>query len=407
MKLFKYLILLIIIFTICSCGEQTGGLFYSLEQESAITNGNLPNDVTIGEMVRSNDYYFVAAGKFLYRSAADNGAWPEEDVNQNPTGYEDYLCYDLLLVGDTIYAAFYSTGSVEYVLFTADASSASTGLIWSSSSVSFSDGDIDSAENVTGFEHAGDAVFIQTRTSSNSYNVYAADYTDMVNNGTAASFEPIANDLNGRVISVDYDGTDYWLAAGSKVYTVNSALTTVIPITADIMAASSYLKGNGFNGIVCADTDTDAGVEVYLTSEEGVMLKYIDGGWIVIASQYDEDTGLFEPLKDIIHIEISSADEDINILLAGSENGYYEMEAAASAANKAFVSAEKIDSQLTTANQFSSIDISEGVINSFYFDTEGDDEGNKVIFALGYSSGLWKNSYKIETSGNYRFWDVE
>ena len=407
MKLIKTFILITAILILFSCGEQDGGLFYSLELESAIDNGFLPDTITIGEMVRSNDYYFIAAGKFLYRPASDTGAWPEdEDINFNPTGYESYLCYDMILAGETIYAIFYDSNTAVYALFSAETSTVTNtdGLEWSAP-IAFSQ--IDNTETVTGFEINNDAVFVMTSTSSTSYNVYATALTGFDRDST---FENVDEGINGGALRADFDGTNYWLVAGNKIYRLNSDFSTITDITVNdsILSLSDYLHGDGFSGVVCADTDTIAGTEVYISSEEGVMLKYdSDNQWSVIASQYDEDNGLFSSLNNLRHIQFSDpdSDTDIDIILAGSSQGYYEMNAAQDAASHVFFSPsdDQTSTALTTHIQYSSIDLSELVVNSFFVDSN--DSDNVKIFALCYNGGLWKNT--IPDDKDYRFWDYE
>ena len=58
------------------------------------------------------------------------------------------------------------------------------------------------------------------------------------------------------------------------------------------------LYGNGFRGIVCADTDPEnAGDEIYITAEEGLILMY-NGSWNVLNDTDAEDGSiiLFDPL---------------------------------------------------------------------------------------------------------------
>lgn len=404
MKPIKFIFIIFIIlsgiFAIVSCGEQDGGLFYSLEHEIAIDNGTLSNDITIGSMEKNNGYYFIAAGSFMYLDINDVDDVNAEWVVNNPDipeNEDDYLCYNMTKIGNYLYCVFYSNDATSIKLFKMN----TTKLTWSDA-ITFTN--IPTGETVIDFSQSGDRLFVFTLDAS-IYSVYTAVLTGFTDSST---FTTIKSDLlTGGDLKSAHDGTSYWITAGNQILKYDEP-STVSNETGNVMAASNNLLGEGFSGVVCADTDTTAGTEVYLTSEEGVMLKYVDSDddsdmeWTVLLSSYDTDNGLFEPLNDIAHIVISNDVEDIDIIIAASETGYYEMEAARDITEKTFVSAEKIDTKLITYNQFSSIDLSNAIILSFYFDNVSTKE---KIFALGYRSGLWKNSLRGTAPSQYRFWD--
>ena len=328
----------------------------------------------------------------------DNGSETEAWTTNNPADADAVLCYNMTKVGNYLYTVFSDTEAASIKVFRADTSAPSAGITWSDA-ITFAN--IPPAETVVDFSRVQDRLFVMTLKTGNLFSVYSAVLTGF---DTNSAFSTIASDIVvGGELKSAFDGTSYWITAGNKLFKYNG-LSTVSDETAAIKAASALLTGKGFSGIVCADTDAAAGTEIYVTSEEGVMLKYISGAWTVITSQYDTDNGLFEPLNDIAHIVISNTEEDIDIIIAASQTGYYEMEAAQSAADKTFVSAEKINTNLTTYNQFSSIELSNQIILGFYFD---DTPSEEKVYALGYNAGLWKNSLKGTAEAYYRFWDIE
>ena len=397
MKNIKFLIIIVILLSLMSCFEFTGGLFYGLEEESEINNGSLDDSITIGAMEKNADYYFVAAGKFMYRAI-------DSDINldwtaKNPDDYSSYLCHNMEIVGSTIYAIFYSTDSK---MFSADVSTPAAGITWTEFSLT----EISSDETVIDITYSGSKVFIYTSyINSGGYTRYAMYATDSATFTAGSLLTPISSDISVcGVMKVDYDAvsTNYWIACGNKLLTYDG-VTTVVDLTSAAKAASSKILGNGFSGVLCADTDTTAGTEVYVTTEEGVILKHSGSdnttGWTTMVSSEDEDDGvLFDHLYDLAHIKIES--EDIDIIIAASASGYYEMEAAQDAEDKAFINPESSDSNLTQIVQFSSIDLSDSVISGFFFD---DRDKFERVFALGYNSGLWRNSVVSGT----RDWDIE
>ncbi|MDC7227184.1 MAG: hypothetical protein PQJ61_10525 [Spirochaetales bacterium] len=421
MKLYRYFLLIIIIISFYGCGTEEGGLFYSLEQETEITNGNLSNEITIGAIERNADYYFVAAGNFYYREAASGSAWPEneddvvqsynpDDSSESLSDYDLYLTYDMILVDDLIYAVYYSTDGTDFQVFSLDTAGFDGSEAWSGP-LNFDL--LDPEEYVVELEVCEDKIFFLTATSATSYNIKIADVAGF--DKTTAFFTLQTGLYASGGLRVDYDSVSdtFWIVMGNNIFTTDGE-STFTDITDDAMAAEDcvvggeieYLSGEGFKGVVCAETDDDeAGTEVYITSKEGVMLKYIGGEWTTISNQYteedDEDDpeyGLFESLHNIVHIEIAS--EGIDVLLAGSDEGYYEM----SLDDNSFDSPEEEDTDLTTENQFSIIDMSDSIITSFYLDTEPEDP---VVFGLGLNAGLWINSMVEDEDGDYRDWDVE
>ncbi len=383
---FRFLLItaiLPVLFLACDLAE--GGLFYSLEKESAIVNGLLADNITIGAFEKSNGYYFMGAGRFMYREAVD-GSWPDDDTSQNPEGYDSYLCNKFTIVGNDLYAVFYNIAGSDFTVFKGNTSAPADGLGWTE--LTFSG--IDSTEKIIDLMYLQDKFFVYTMTSVYKYNLYMTDSATLA---SGSGFTAVKSDMYvGGELSADYDGSLYWIAVGNSVLTIDGADTVADLTSAVVSASSGYLQGNGFGGILCADTDGDLTDEVYVTSEEGVMMLYNSGTWSKIECQYDTDDGLFSPLKGLSHIEISS--EGINIIVAGSDSGYYEMPID----TDIFVMPSKVDTTLSTKTQFESIALDDNIVNDLFYDS---DNGN--IFALCSSGGLWINTIK---SGE-RFWDLE
>ena len=397
MRIFRYLLLLSAAAVIISaCDYQAGGLFYSIEQESEIINGTLEDNISVFAMARSTNYHFIAAGELMYRKAdaAETVKW----IADYPDGAGEYLCRSIVINGSDLYAVFYNTGATDYMTVRADVSAfeanPSGGLSWGSE-LDFTDPDIE-GKTVIDLAAAGGMIFMLTREDTNIYSLYSAPSAGF--GASSPDVEEIASELTSiSELKADYDaaGAEYWIIAGNKLFTGDgTALGTNSNETALVEAASDDIKGNGFGGVLCAETDsTAAGTEVYLTTEEGVMLIRSAGSWSTISNQYDEDTGLFQPLYGLSHF---SDGDQIDVILAASESGYYEMDLNDAVDSRTFVSPELTDTNLTEYIQYSSIDLSESIVLDFFVDSDR-------VYALGYNAGLWKNSLKDDV----RFWDIE
>ncbi len=393
MRNFILFIIIISASFLWSCTDQAGGLFYSLEQETAISNGTLEKDITIGSMEKSGNYYLIATGEFQYRKVdADNDT--EWSICEPAGEYKDYLCYNMILTDGYTFASFFSTDGSDYILVKADTSSIDSGLKWSSPlTVSDTAG---TDEKVIDFTKAGSLLFLSTVDSSSRYSIYSGPINGF---SETTPLEIIASDLTvGGELKADYDGSEYWIIFGNRLYSGDGTQSGTSNVTADVYSESesAYLKGDGFTGILCTDADPAAGTEVYLTSEEGVLLVRKNGAWEILENTYDDD-GLFESLYGIKRFTVGT---DIDIILAASESGYYEMDADNTIENKSFISPKLAASDLTNYIQYSSIELSDSIILDFFVDEATDSE---KVFALGYNSGLWKNSLQ----GTARFWDSE
>ncbi|MBI9105550.1 MAG: hypothetical protein JEZ04_02335 [Spirochaetales bacterium] len=376
MKYIKYAILLTAAVLAFSCVDNPSGLFYSLQYESEIIDGELDNGLTIGDMAMRNAYYFIASGAFRYK-AVDGTTWSVS----TPIDAAGYSCYKLINL-DEIYAIFFHTDTLDYKLFKAVTTAVSTDVItWSEIVIA----DIPTDERLIDIAQSGGRLFLYTEktvsvVSGNDkrYSVYSTDATSLAA-GTGLVDELDSLDSYGE-LDVDYDGANYWLISGNKLY---SGLSGALVEDTAAAEASALILENGYGGVYCHGTD------VYLSTDEGVLLKYTGGAWTDL-------TGAAS-LNRIFDIErVTIASESIDVLLLGSEKGYYELDLGAAA--PVFTSPETADTKLSTPVQFASIELSNDVIRSFFFDTD-----NNRIFALGYNAGLWENSLQA----NGRFWNVE
>ena len=341
-------------------------------------------------MEKANGYYFIAAGSLLYQAedAADEVEW----TATYPDGAASYLCYHTFLSGNTLYAVFYSTDAETFLFVSADVSAPATGITWSDN-ITLANLTDSSAEVIVDMDIADDLVFILTN-NDRTYSLYTAVLSGF---SASSALETISSSITtSGELQANSDGSGtYWAVVGNKVFTGDGTAsgTSDIASTIETAVSSSYLFGNGYNGVICVDTD------VYITTEEGVMLRRTGGTWSTMDSPYDTDTGCYESLYSLSRFTYSTT---IDIVLAASAQGYYELDLN-STDDLTFINPKKVDTNLTEYIQYDAIDLSDSVINGFFIDSTTTDVQPRV-YALGYSAGLWINHLNDE---NERFWDIE
>ena len=398
MKYIRYTILILASVLTFSCIQNPSGLFYSLQYESGITDGPLDNGLTVGGIASANGYYFIAAEDFRYRTTGASlaDAWETDLPDALAAG--DYSCRKLVLLDD-LYVVFHASETQDFRLFKADTSAVSGGISWTEvvlANIGAGEYVVDIAENnSTIFIYTEKAVTDAAGNADRRYAVYSTAAASLANT-TALSAELSNLDSYGE-FAVDNDGTDYWLISGNHLYSRSIAgapgswgLNLASDVLAAVNASSTRITGRGFGGLICITGGTGAD-GVYVSTEEGALVKYSGGSWTDLTAD-----ALLSPLYRFERITESA--ESIDIVLLGSSAGYYEM--SLSAAAPAFISAEKADTKLTNKVQFASIEMSNDVITDFYYDG-----ANSRLFGLGYSSGLWSNTPEPE-SGE-RTWVLE
>lgn len=424
-KYIYFLLTILILFSFSSCDGLEGGLFYSIIEESEIQDGNLENDISIGSMIKyvdgSSEYYFIAAGNVYYKTANNNDIpnWvissPFKDREEDKEN--SLTTFNMILAGNYLYGIFLENDN-DLVLKKTELSSQiiddatdkavtvkenddekinmiSFKFSWDDFSIDA----LDSKESIIDLYTCEDYVFLLSIVSDGSdirkYNLYSADFTTF---SSSSSLNNIAEDIYSvGELQVDYDSesSKYWVVTGNKVFTTNGT-NAGTDETDSIISEADNFKNNGFRSVLCTEVDsTAAGTEIYLTSKEGLLFKRSAGSWSVLKSEYDEDSGIFfKSLFGLKRVTLKKDNIDIDIILIGCEEGYYEIQARNS--NTVISASSNENTSLTIYNQFLSIDLSEQVIQDFYFDKD-----NNAVFSLGFLSGLWRNNFNSE------YWNAE
>lgn len=391
----KYIIPVSFLFLIISCTDNAFGIFYSIQYESEVTNGNLNDELTVGGMVSetigSNVYYFAAAGDFMYKSDSATEWTVANPVSlQGDDGeLNGYLCFKVELL-DSIYAIYYDADTIVHRLFKADTSSiAESGISWTEIDISgyFSDLRNDSSNisvNLVDIMQCNNRTFLYVQTEyTNSisddtdtlFYVYSTTETSLTSS-TSLTLELSGLKAYGD-FDVDYDGSNYWLVAGRLLYRGISGSWTEITESSFPTTAQDNIDGYGYGGIICVGSD------VYLSTEEGVLLKYSSGSWTDLTSE-----DLLNPLYDFKRATFNYTNSNVDVLLLGASEGYYVLNLADSSATFCLPTKDT-DELTTTALQYESIDLRNTVVTDFYVN-----DSTKTIFALCFTGGLWVNTEK-------------
>ena len=316
---------LLILLGMVACKMPTSGIFYSLENESAITNNaqsGLAKDVPVSRLATFGSSYLIVSGTTLFTTATPglneygvlktNGTWT---AVAGPSATIP-ACVDLAVSGSTIYGLFTSnanngSASTDPALYTG--SGAATGPTWT-------------ALSLTGLSPAGqvaDALYtndsgttiLQTRaypTGASSPNYYAYRLsgagigTQIGGFGSSRRITGLAG-LDGNTMVI----------TGDAVYTTNLA------------AGSPTLSAKAVPKLSDKDTDLksvswDGTNTYYVACGSGWLAKSGDSGtsWTVSsAAQYNASSTLIK-FTSLVYLKAlkdrSGKDAGLTALIAGS-----------------------------------------------------------------------------------------
>ena len=173
--------ILLPVFTFFSCTDITDGLFASLELESEIYNGTLPNDLTIGTMEKNGTYYYIAGGDFMYKNHRQLQRQPTGQ-QKNPEDLSGYLCQNFIILDNNVYCIFYNIDATSYKTMNTTVADPAN-ISWSE--IAFDDL---SGETLIDLKQSGTLVFALTVDSSGKYKIYTEDKSTFA---AGSDFTPI------------------------------------------------------------------------------------------------------------------------------------------------------------------------------------------------------------------------
>lgn len=329
------------------CNADGVGIFYTISQEKELSGSDLS-----GLFIRS----FVTAGTKVYAGAGasvwkqSSGGW--DNISMKGMDADPAIASD----GSAIYAALYSEddSSREKELYSYDGSS------WSK--VSGAPGKAISYMIIEG----GDHDYIVRSSDNTSYTVHE---TGDFNNPVTFDTE---NSIALPVVDAAFDGTNVVLVAG------NSSSTKVYYSTTNertfVSSSVGYASDQGIGGIV--SKSLALGANFYLSQKDGKVYSSTDGNnWSsedTAPDNYSDDT---PELFDMAQVNYNGSD----LLLIGSDQGYYEMDLSGSSITRPDVS---IDASIDIPSSYPTL--ADGLVRNFYVDGSN-------TFLMGTETGVWEN----------------
>lgn len=397
-----FLTILALAFLFTSCDEQEIGIFYSIEQERKLGDNILDNNLTAGKLLVKdidNDGkmdYLLAAGKVYNVVAADNSQHTVQTEGEWQNDYaipSDKLCLRIFDINDTIYGLLFAKNQDEGTLmdthlYSLNVSAKEWNLL--------TDGGLDQ-KIIEDAEAAGEVLYYSTYTQEevegDIRRTYSLGYYDPSKGTDRVGSIPNLGTLHpSGYLDASAQGGTIYLTYGEKIFS-GSTPSTIKEVAPEASSLANIMDGSdsssqstAFQGIHYSSLYST----FYLSTADGSLWylgKDDNGGdkWLI-------DTKISDSPFDFADYSLEGKD----LLLVGSENGYYEKSGTLTDSDftSPSVSVEK-DTYIT-------LDLQKAVINDlFVYKEDSSNEG--VLFALTSGYGLWANRNVDGT----RIWNQE
>jgi len=368
-----------------SCDPGPAGIFSLLENEEPLNKGTtILNDKTASFVLRFNDYYYTAIGATLLRRPVAGGSWASVTVTGAPVAPDG----EIYVISSAV------TDSTETNLYVSYSPVAATILVYDGAAwTNYGSGSLP-AEPVQSLLMASDnqlfaATQSSTGTSSSSYTTYYSIWDD--DGSGNFTVEP---NINGSTIasgcpaSIAWDGSNYWITAGNKIFT----------------------------GIAPGTLDEAGGVPTdYINSTEPVFSVYYDGVRVIAAGtgylfnlsdSYARSSVFGSSARRLSSIVEVHSNEGGNAIVVGVKPwgsddylGYYEYDADLNTSFGSGVTPDTAYTMISTnSNYVTTLD--DLGIEGFYYDSTG-----QVLFARTVMGGLWSNTW--DGVDSWSGWDRE
>jgi len=409
---------LLLIFSFTGCNDKEMGIFYSIEEERELEDNNIENDAFIGNLVLFNDDYYAAAGNIYTVNAAENFA----AHNTNTSGgkwasdpdfaKDDYLCLSIGVIDSKLYGVFYDKdSSSDPSEFESDLWVKPVDGSWSKYDSEDNSGipvDLKVEKLITIFNGTDNVGFVQAYTldseNTRTYAVYSFDGTTF-HEVTASSNVTSSHSSEFDVdMDNDSDGSnnEYWVTYDTNLLTLTEADLTTGSFT--VQESSDYA------GDTVTDDDSLMGIYhsdifsgLFLSKYDGTVYFRPDAtvttplvSWTAISDTLASTPG------DLIDFTFTGSDDATkNVLLVGTQNGYYEFEniSGTDFTDLTF----ELPSESCKFSTYQTLDLRYAIVNSFMVNEVS--SGNMALFALTMNDGLYSNvEYDNE---DYRIWNIE
>jgi hypothetical protein len=266
---------------LAACSDGGGSIYATIETEQKVSTNSLADLLlTVNDVVKAaaGEYYVAAGG--IFRGVVQSGGtitWsPDQNSADTDRPYNvaaGDLCNALAFFGGTLYGGFLNqAGSLG--LYTAAAVSGIEGVSFQGQArvedAAVKDQQVVSLRTVNG------RLFMVGAVMPSGGTAYA--YSINVLDGTSSPWQSLVSGLTDAVVSIGWDGVNYWMATTAAVY--SDAGTT--PAFA---SGTSTLGGSTVSGIKDIFTDAANGRVLICTKSGGIYYSLDRGGtWNHIAA---------------------------------------------------------------------------------------------------------------------------
>ena len=384
MNLKRYLrlsVLLLSVVGLAACNNSYG-VFSTIQEESKNTNTSTFYKTLVPDLVAYNGSYYARLVGIYSRPASSAAASGWSYLDESSFG-SDYVCRGMAATATDLYVAIRNgrgSTSTARGIYMLDSSGSWTKVY-------------SGTENIQALYSAKNQIFVVTMdpVSGTEYSLRHLYGTfpnlNLENTGIASVTKMPTNGI--------YDGTNYWFAAGTKLYK-GTAENSLAEATGEMSAANSPAG----NKITCLATDSVDGSSVtaiFVGTSTGYVYQYASSAWTRALATSDTSYAVTTMLA--VPTGANRA-----LLVGNSLSGYYEADLTSGLGNFTAGDNTKTYSVAATSNYDSSLD-NMPVMSFVYSGTATDG----VLFACASATavdytGLWSNK---RTSGVWAGWASE
>jgi hypothetical protein len=404
---------------IFSCNDPEG-LYYSLRMEDPVNEGATAalDKTTPAAMVRLGDKYFLAAGQLFSRAASlgrVTNSWTQA-VQPPDTAF----CTSIAASSSRLYASFTDSNALSLGVYYSDGTG--TALAWTELAPEIFHQPAATGMRVIALMEANGIVFISYEVPSSDVRRFRLQAVDesgaapvTLDSGVDISFDSSDPWDYKPIVSMAYDGTDYWFISGASLYRGTPGAFALVSGEAGMPSKTSLksirwssdlgriLVTTGSGMFRASDTVSLAG------STPGLLYSRTPGGtWEASApiSLIDSATGGYANFTDSAVVpgtgsglllllgseaSVKYGDGDLRTNKAVSAKGYGTFRPASDGSIALIASGDLTTLPLASPTNLSTTLVTDAV-TGFYQDASYPD-GARILFALTLEDGLFSNRY--------------
>lgn len=356
-------------------------IFYTLETEDPVDEDRgLPEDLNAIEMVSTGTRYFLAAGSLFTRLPGASTRWAVV-----PPPVSGALCNTIELWDDgsgggvKLWAGWFDQDGNGLGLWSTDPSLGS----WSASDWD-QDANLDDGYRIglvkVGKPGPPSEMLVASSTGPAPYT-YVLDYYEAGNTTLSPGGSLIASS-SSSIVDATWDGTDYWVAAGTKLYRGNGGGD----LGASIVITGITDTGDSFGGLFYDSADPYPN-DLYLSTrgtpaEGGRLLRYAGLATASDSGRIEDSDGDRVPFTGFVDPDPAVAGQ---IYVGTQGYGYYVIPVGGSVAASGL--SRKPPSNISG--------LYNGAVNAFLLDDKATplDPSDDSLFVCTSGAGLWRGDF--------------